>query len=124
VTFIIHQSDLQAWHLERIGARQKSLSATAFGVVMHHALFAGARAGNDVQIALDTFDWYWHPLHIEALCPPVNEWILRDSYGSLQSTGREAIKRFFDLVKVDEAEVLALEYEFIVPLDGVLDPDH
>jgi hypothetical protein len=129
MTFIIHQSDLQswarcpeAWHLERQGARRKSLSATAYGVVMHHALHVGAREGNNVQVALDTFDYYWHPHHIEALSPPVDTWILRDSYGSLLTTGREAIRRFFDLVKVDHGELLALEYEFIVPLEGVLDP--
>jgi hypothetical protein len=128
LTFVIHQSDLQswgrcpqAWHLERQGARSKSLSATAYGVVMHHALHEGARA-NDVNVALETFTYYWHPLHIEALCPPVDTWIMRDSYSSLLATGREAIRRFFDLLTVDHGELLALEYEFIVPLHGVLDP--
>lgn len=128
MTFIIHQSDLQswsrcaqAWHLEREGARRKTLSATAYGVVMHHALHVGTRE-NSVQVALDTFDYYWHPHHIEALSPPVDTWILRESYGSLRATGLEAIRRFFDLAKVNEGELLALEYEFIVPLEGVIDP--
>jgi hypothetical protein len=73
-------------------------------------------------VALETFTYYWHPLHIEALCPPVDTWIMRDSYSSLLATGREAIRRFFDLLTVDHGELLALEYEFIVPLHGVLDP--
>jgi hypothetical protein len=129
MTLVLHQSDIQswarcpqAWHLERQGAPRRQLSATAFGTVVHHALHAGAMEGNDVQVAIDTFDWYWHPLHIGALTEPVDTWLPGDSHASLQDRGRDTIRKFFDLARFDEAELLALEFEFAVPMDGVADP--
>lgn len=129
VTYIIHQSDLaswarcpESWRLEKAGARTNQLSATAYGTVVHHALHVGARLGNDVQVALDTFNWYWHPHHIEALTEPVDTWLPTQSYSSLRVKGNETIKRFFDLLPNDSGRLLALEFEFIVPLEGVTDP--
>lgn len=127
---IIHQSDIQSlsrcpeqYRLSRAGFPRRQLSATAYGSVMHHALHAGARMGNDVKVALETFEYYWHPLHIEQICEPVDTWLPRDSYASLRAHGIESIKKFFDLIRDDDAELLALEFEFMVPMDGVVDPE-
>lgn len=120
---LIHQSDLSSFnrcgeqHRRQLnGTRGPQLSATAYGSVLHHALHTLERTG-DVKLAVDTFDHYWHPLHIDAVCEPVQEWIARDSYGALRTKGMELIKRYFDLVRYrDEEELLALEMPFVVPI--------
>ena len=124
---IFHQSDLQSWarcpeayHLEHQGHPSRQLSATAYGSVMHHALHVFERTG-DVRAAEDTFRHYWHPANISAICEPVDIWIGRDSYSSLLTKGVETIRRYADLKKFDDEKLLALEYEFIVPLHGTQD---
>jgi len=125
---ILHQSDIQAftrcahaWKQERDGAKRLQLSATAFGSVVHHAIHAGSRS-KSVDVALETFEFYWHPLNISAVCEPVDIWLPRESYGSLLIKGRNAIRQFFDELALSEDMLLALEYEFMVPLHGVIDP--
>lgn len=124
---IVHASDIksfgrcpQAWHLERLGYPRKQLSATAYGSVMHQAIHVLERTG-DLDKAIDTFKHYWSPANIEAICAPVDIWIRRDTYGSLASRGAETLRRFHDLLQYDDSELLALEYEFVVPMHGTVD---
>lgn len=126
---IVHISDLKAMdrcgeqHRRQInGERGKQLSATAFGTVMHHALHTLERY-RDLDLATQTFEYYWHPLNIELLTEPVEEWIARQSYTSLLQKGRETLKRYWDLKQYDDEEVLALEFPFAVPLLGTWDED-
>lgn len=126
---IIHQSDLKSYfrcgeqhRRQLIGDRSKQLSATAFGSVMHHALHVLERE-RDLELALATFQHYWHPLHIGEIADPVEIWIGRQSYSTLLSKGLETIRRYWDLKGFDDEEVLALEVPFIVPVIGTYDPE-
>lgn len=124
---MIHQSDLQSFNRcgeahrrELNGQRGPILSATAYGSVIHHALHTLERT-LDLQLALNTFDHYWHPMNIDAIAEgPVEEWIARDSYGGLRTKGMELLKRYYDLVQYrEEEELLALEFPFAIPLPFV-----
>lgn len=125
---IIHASDLNAWSrcpqafaFDRIsGLPGEQLSRTAYGTVMHRAVEVLEREG-DLEKAITTFDWYWHPHNIEAVTQPVSIWLGKDTYGSLRARGIETLKRYHDLMRFDDAEKLALEFEFVVPLEGTID---
>lgn len=126
---IIHQSDLKSYtrcaeqHRRQLNGQQgKQLSATAFGSVMHHALHTLERH-RDVDLAVSTFEHYWHPLNIDVICEPVEVWIARQSYSTLLQKGRETIRRYWDLKRYDDEEVLALEFPFVVPIQGTWDAE-
>lgn len=119
---IVHQSDLQSMnrcgeqHRRQINGEQgKQLSATAYGSVMHHALHTLERT-RDLELAINTFAHYWHPLNIDVICEPVQEWIGRQSYGALATKGVETLRRYWDLKMYDDEEVLALEIPFVIPI--------
>lgn len=127
VPWVIHQSDLQSWnycprrlYYERQGAREHQLSATAYGSVLHHAMHVLERY-QDLDKAIETFLFYWHPLNIEAICPPVSSggWIGKDSYGEMRKRGVTMLRRYADYLRVDDHELLGLETEFIVPVRGL-----
>ena len=135
---LIHQSDLAAWSrcaaqygYKRAGIADKSNSASAYGSVMHHALQVFERTritdGFDtaVRSALETFVHYSNPLNIEAVCEPVpnDGWLPRQGYSELRARGIEAIKKYADLIRFDDHELLATEYSFIVPIHGTWDYD-
>jgi hypothetical protein len=126
---ILHASDLsswnrcpQQWHLTREGHPGNQLSATAYGSVLHHALHVLERTG-ELTKAEDTFRHYWHPHHIEAITEPVQTWIKGQSYGRLAARGLETLRRYADLLRFDDSELLALEFEFVVPVYGTIDLD-
>lgn len=120
---LIHQSDLtsmnrcgEAHRRERSGQRGKVLSATSYGTVIHHALHTLERH-RDLDLAIDTFTHYWHPLNIGEIAEPVEVWIARQSYGGLRTQGIELLKRYWDLKAYDDTEqVLGLEISFVVPI--------
>lgn len=123
----IHQSDLKSYarcgeqHRRQLnGERGQQLSRTAYGSVIHHALHTLERT-RDLQLALNTFEHFWHPMNIDQICEPVDIWIARDSYGSMLRQGLETLKRYWDLKHFDDEEVLALEIPFAVPLVGTRD---
>lgn len=125
---LIHQSDLKSMnrcgeqHRRQLaGDRGHQLSATAFGSVMHHALHTLERH-RDLALAINTFEHYWHPLNIDEICEPVEVWIPRQSYSTLLAKGKETLKRYWDLKRFDDEEVLALEFPFVVPILGTTDP--
>lgn len=102
------------------------LSATAFGTVMHHALHAAERAITEGKtmaeakvIADDTFEFYWHPQHIEALTDgPIEEWIQGHTFASLLARGRATLTAYFNQRVDDDLRVLSLEHPFEVPVVG------
>ncbi len=127
---VLHQSDLAAWN--RCAAqyrysmedqRSDQNSAAAFGSVMHHSLHILERFG-DLDKAIETFLHYWHPLHIDAICEsvPSGGWLPRQSYGGLRRRGVDTLRKYADLIRYDDHELLALEYDFVVPLLGT--PHH
>jgi hypothetical protein len=136
---LIHQSDLSAWArcpaqygYRRAGWRDETNSAAAYGSVVHHALNTLERALHEkvpfeqaLRSALETFVYYWNPLNIEAICPPVpnDGWLPRQGYSELRSRGIDAISKYADLIRYDDHELLATEYGFIVPIDGTWDYD-
>ncbi len=135
---VIHQSDIASWircptsyMYSRAGRPQKQYSATAYGSVVHYALetFERLRHQPDVSFvdavkaAVETFEHYWHPLNIDAICEPVQEWLPRQTYGDLRLKGVESIRAYCQLVKFDEAEVLAVEHGFQVPIAGTWDEE-
>lgn len=135
---LIHQSDLSAYSrcaaeygYKRAGLPDDGNSATAFGNVMHYALevFERTRVTEGweaaVNAATQTFTHYWNPIHIEAICPPVppNGWLPRQGYMELRARGVDSIRKFADLVKYDDVELLATEYSFVVPIEGTWDEE-
>lgn len=142
---IFHQSDLSAWTrcpaefgYRLAGLPDKSNSAAAYGSVMHYALATyerervkNIRAGMGLKDAvleayrkaIETFVYYWHPAHIEAICPPVppDGWLPRQNFSELRQRGLDSIKSYVDLMRYDEHEVLASEYEFLVDIAGTTD---
>lgn len=135
---LIHQSDLAAWSrcpaaygYRRLGWNTKTNSAAAYGSVVHHALQVFERCrvieGYEpaLQKALETFVFYWNPLNIEAVCEPVpgDGWLPRQSYSELRGRGIECIKKYAELMRYDDHELLATEFGFVVPIDGTWDDD-
>ncbi len=135
---IVHQSDLSAWMrcptafmYQKAGRPQKQSSALAYGSVMHYALETferlrhtdGVTFTDAARAAIETFDHYWHPMNIEAVCPKVDLWLPKQSYGDLRTKGMEALAAYFALVRLDDHEVLAVEYSFQVPIEGTWDED-
>lgn len=108
-----------------IPARPSQLSATAFGSVMHHALFAMEtlhQQGRDDALAKAqaTFEYYWDPENISAICEPVDIWILRQTWQGLLRRGRDTLELYWARLAKDRGKLLALELEFDIPftLDG------
>lgn len=127
---IIHQSDLGSWNYcprrmkyENEGRVEHTNSRLAYGTVLHHAIHVFERFG-DLDKATATFLHYWHPLNIDALTAPVprDGWFGRDTYGEMRKRGVEALQRYAELKRYDEHEVLGFEFDFVVPVQGLVVP--
>lgn len=135
---IIHQSDLSSWmrcptsfFYSRQGRERKQLSATAYGSVVHHALETfevlrhtdGVTFAEAVEAAVRTFEHYWHPSNIEAICAPVDVWLPRQGYAELRHRGIESLRTYCALMREDDSQLLAIEFGFQVPIEGTWDED-
>ena len=136
---VFHQSDLSAWArcaaqfgYRKAGLPSKTNSAAAYGSVMHHALETLERElhldtpfPDALATALETFAHYWSPINIDAICEPVpaDGWLPRQSQSSLRVKGLETIARYADLIQYDDHELLATEFNFIVPITGTWDDE-
>lgn len=134
---VFHQSDVAAanrclaeWGYKRKGLTTTTNSAAAYGSVIHHAIQVferqvalGTSRKAALQMALETFSFYWSPSNIEAICEPVppDGWLPRQGYSELRTKGLETIRQYADLIKFDESELLATEFSFMVPIDGTWD---
>lgn len=134
---VYHQSQLSSWArcaaqvgYARAGLPEQTNSAAAYGSVMHHSLevlerelHTGTAFEAALQKSLETFAHYWSPLNIEAICTPVpaDGWLPRMGYAELRVRGLDTLRKYADLIRYDDHELLALEYPFIVPLPGTFD---
>ena len=97
------------------------LSQTSYGTVVHYALMIGEQAKREgredyVDLAVRTFVYYWNPENIEAVAPRVTEWLPRQTYAGLRDRGKQVIRTTLALLAKDDAHLLAVEYEFHVPI--------
>lgn len=131
---IVRQSDLSSWsrcNLQKhyndtaktdpTAPQPKRLSATQFGTVVHYALLTMEKlhhAGKEeaLDIGLATFEHYWDPKNISSITEPVDVWMARQTYGGLRDRGRVMLRSYYELLQKDDGKLLALEYEFAVPL--------
>lgn len=137
--YVVRQSDLSSWsrcnlqkHYYDLAAsdpdmpQPEVLSATAFGTVMHYALMVMERLHYEgredaLSISLATLEKYWHPDNIDQIAAQVTHWLPRQTYGGLLQRGREALRTYYAVLQKQNNRLLALEYQFAVPLvvDGV-----
>jgi hypothetical protein len=110
----------QQWRLSKTLTSNVVWSYTAFGTVVHHALQT-LEQYRDLDKALETFEWYWHPLHIAELTEPVTHWRDKESYGSLRIRGLEMIRNYWVKAEADKYQALGLEFPFEVPVPGTVD---
>lgn len=141
--YIIRQSDLSSWsrcqlqkhYYDRARAnpdapQPEGLSATVFGTVVHLALFHYERALSEGReeadarrLAVATFEHYWSPEGMRQLGEKVTVWISRHTWNGLLERGRLMIRDYAELRAKDESWVIALEYQFAVPLVVGTGPD-
>jgi len=136
---LLHQSDLSAlarcaaaYGYRRAGVPEQSNSAAVFGTVMHDALHwlerqraMGMPFEECVQGAIQRFCHYWNPMNIEALTDPVppDGWLPRQGYAELRLRGIDSIQKYADLIRFDDHQLLAIEYGFVVPIEGTWDDE-
>lgn len=128
---IIRQSDLGSYsrcpqqkklsdQVKAEGRRELTLSATVYGTVVHHCLETFERLHHEgradaLETALATFNHYWLPENIGDLEPGgIDIWLPRQTYGGLREKGNQVIHDYADLIKGDDGQLLALEYQFSV----------
>lgn len=135
---LIRQSDLAAYSrcpqqkklgdLTKAGAlgKPEQLSMTAYGSVMHHAVSVLERLNAEgrpdaLERAHATFDYYWNPANINAICEPVTIWAARQTYAGMTKKGHLTLDLYAQFLAKDRSKLLALEVEFNLPftLDGV-----
>ena len=117
---------------KRAGWRDQTNSASAFGSVMHSALQVleteramGTPFEHCVMKALEHFVHYWSPLNIEAICEPVpaDGWLPRQGFSELRLRGIDSLRKYAELIRFDDHELLGIEYGFRVPIEGTWDED-
>lgn len=103
--------------------RGSQLSATAFGSVVHAAIMQMERAHHEgsnpdpLGMATRFFEHYWHPGNITAICPAIDEWLPRETWNGLMDRGRYVLRVYHEkFIKRPETYLLALEYQFAVPM--------
>lgn len=132
--YIIRQSDLSSWSrcqmqkyyddqakADPSAAQPRALSATVFGTVVHYALMRMETAMHEdredaLDVGLQTFEYYWQPENLPKIAERITEWLPRETYGGLRERGRRTLKDHYDLLRKDPSWLLALEYQFAVPM--------
>jgi hypothetical protein len=89
---------------------------------MHVALHAMEKAHNEgdpdaLGLGLRTFDYYWAPENLDQLNLKITVWLPRQTWDGLAERGRAAIRDTYELLRKEDAHLLALEYPFAVPLE-------
>jgi hypothetical protein len=114
----------------RAGMPMATNSGAAYGSVMHHAVqvlerevATGTSRQVALQTAIETFAHYWIPANIHAICEPVpaDGWLPQQSFSILRERGFEVLKSYAQLMQVDDTELLATEFGFMVPILGTWD---
>lgn len=105
------------------GEGEEILSATIYGTVVHYAMMVLEKLRLEgrpdaVDVAVKTFEHYWLPENITDLDPRATSitWLPRQTWGGLQIRGRNAIRDYFLVLEHDNAQTLALELPFDLPI--------
>jgi hypothetical protein len=123
---------MQEHGLKRAGVPSTTNSASAYGSVIHHAVqilerefYTGTPKPEALQKAIETFLYYWLPANISAICEsvPADGWLPRQSYGELRNKGVDTLRKYADLLKFNDQELLGTEVSFIVPIPGTWDDE-
>ena len=130
----IRQSDLNAaqrcfqqkhlidQQVQETGIRGQTNSMTVFGTVVHFAVQILEQLHHEqrpdaLDVALSTFDYYWHPDNVRQLQPQgIDVWLPRSNWGALHKRGRKAITDYYPMLKADQGLLLALEYTWNAPI--------
>lgn len=130
--YLIRQSDLSAWdrcqlqkyYYDRArhdpaAPQPEGLSATIYGTVVHYALQVMEQAMHEgredaLQLGLGTFEHYW--ANPAELGERITQWLPRQTFGGLRERGRLTLRDHHKLLGTDESWLLALEYQFAVPM--------
>ena len=120
------QKKLVDQHKADAGGKQpEQLSMTAYGSVMHHAIHVLEKLNFDkrpdaLEKAHATFDFYWDPANITAICDAVTIWAARQTWAGLARKGHQTIDLYAKYLQADVSKLLGLELEFNLPfeLDG------
>jgi hypothetical protein len=134
---VVRQSDLSSFSrcaqqkklndaFRESGAPREQLSMTAYGSVMHHAVSVMERLTYEkrpdaLAKAHASFDYYWDPGNITAICEAVTIWAARQTWMGMLKKGHETLDLYANYLAKDTSKLLALEIEFNLPfeLDGV-----
>jgi hypothetical protein len=78
-----------------------------------------------VQAGVDTFVYTWSPNNIEAVCEPIpaDGWAKGHGYSELRTAGVAALRKYGDMLRFDDHELLATEFGFNVPIHGTWDDE-
>ena len=130
--YLIRQSDLSSWdrcQLQKFyydrarhdpsAPQPEALSATVYGTVVHYALQIMEEAMHEgredaLDLGLATFEHYW--ANPGELGERITTWLPRQTYGGLRERGRITLRDHYKLLSTDESWLLALEYQFAVPM--------
>lgn len=137
--YMIRQSDLSAWsrcqiqkfyydqaNADPAAPQPEALSATVFGTVIHHVFMnmelwrhQGMETHEIRRQALRTWEHYWNPDNIATLTGArwPTQWIARQTRMGLLQRGRDLIQNWTTVLETDRTHVLALEYQFAVPIE-------
>ncbi len=116
-----HQVKLNSVVAQR-GERERTLSATVFGTVMHHAAqvmeeLHHAGEPDACERAVRTFEHYWHPDHIDAIEPGgIDVFLPRQTWAGLTIRGRDNLRAYYQHLLHDNGMLLATEHTFAVPI--------
>ena len=132
---IIRQSDLSSWsrcqlqkyYYDRArhdpdAPQPRGLSATIYGTLVHYCLMLLEQhhhEGRDdaLDVAVATFHHYWTPENLPVLTGErIEEWLPRQTWTGLKARGQIALNDYYRLLRSDPSDLLALEYQFAVPI--------
>jgi hypothetical protein len=93
---------------------QKVGSLTVFGTVVHFALDVYETYGNDLGLAIRTFDQYWE--HPEMLGKRIDFWHRRTTFDGLRKRGHGMLRSYDELAVWRMGRLLGTEISFEVPI--------
>jgi RecB family exonuclease len=97
-----------------LGNRGRQSAAASFGTVVHFALQTYYLNARDLDLAKQTFDYYWN--HPEGLgCAP-EYYLPRTSWSNYRALGLDMLARYHENESWFDAEVIGLEVPFTLPI--------
>ena len=87
---------------------------TTLGSVFHYAIEVYEQYGNDLDLAIRTFRYYWN--NVEDLDLRIDYYPRRTSHESLEQGGVDMLERYHSLAPWKTGELVGTEIRFTVPL--------